>query len=147
MTNLIYKQINYTSTEYKQMIKLRTDVLRKPLGLTFTANDLAKDEFDMLLAAFKNNEMVACCILHQLNENTIKLRQMAVANHLQKSGIGKGLIQFAETIAAENKIQTIEMNARKYAVAFYEKLGYKKVGNEFEEVGIPHFKMEKSVTF
>ena len=146
MKNLIYKQIEYTSTEYTQMIDLRTDVLRKPLGLTYTADDLAKDEFDFLLAAFQNKEMVACCILHSLNANTFKLRQMAVANHLQKNGVGRGLIQFAEEFAKQKNIQVIEMNARKYAVGFYEKLGYTIVGDEFSEVGIPHLKMQKRVT-
>jgi predicted GNAT family N-acyltransferase len=141
--NLIYKQIEYTSTDYKQMIELRIDVLRKPLGLTYTADDLAKDEFDFLLAAFSENKIIACCILHQVNKNTFKLRQMAVANHLQKNGVGKGLIQFAEQFALQKNVNKIEMNARKYAVEFYEKLGYKIIGDEFLEVGIPHFKMEK----
>ena len=33
----------------------------------------------------------------------------------------------------------------KHAVGFYEKLGYKTTGDEFEEVTIPHFVMEKSL--
>lgn len=146
MENLIYKQIEYTSTVYTQMISLRTDVLRKPLGLIYSAEDLAKDEFDFLLAAFQNSEMVACCILHSINANTFKLRQMAVANHLQKNGVGKGLIQFAEDFTKQKNIQIIEMNARKYAIGFYEKLGYNTIGDEFSEVGIPHLKMQKLVT-
>ncbi len=28
------------------------------------------------------------------------------------------------------------------SIVFYEKLGFVKVGDEFEEVGIPHIKME-----
>jgi predicted GNAT family N-acyltransferase len=127
------------------MIELRMDVLRKPLGLTYTADDLAKDEFDFLLVVFSENEIIACCILHQVNKNTFKLRQMAVANSLQKNGVGQGLIQFAEQFALQKNVNKIEMNARKYAVGFYEKLGYNIIDNEFLEVGIPHFKMEKSL--
>jgi predicted GNAT family N-acyltransferase len=37
------------------------------------------------------------------------------------------------------------MNARKTAVGFYEKLGYNAKGDEFEEVTIPHFLMEKTL--
>jgi predicted GNAT family N-acyltransferase len=37
------------------------------------------------------------------------------------------------------------MHARKSAVGFYEKLGYKIVGDEFEEVTIPHFEMQKTL--
>jgi predicted GNAT family N-acyltransferase len=70
---------------------------------------------------------------------------MAVANSLQKNGVGKGLIQFAEQFALQKNVNKIEMNARKYAVGFYEKLGYNIIENEFLEVGIPHFKMEKQI--
>jgi predicted GNAT family N-acyltransferase len=35
------------------------------------------------------------------------------------------------------------MHARKTAMGFYEKLGYEKIGDEFTEVTIPHYKMEK----
>jgi predicted GNAT family N-acyltransferase len=39
------------------------------------------------------------------------------------------------------------MHARKTAVVFYEKLGYTSTGNEFTEVSIPHFVMEKRLSF
>jgi len=35
------------------------------------------------------------------------------------------------------------LNARKTAVGFYEKLGYEKIGEEFPEINIPHYKMRK----
>jgi predicted GNAT family N-acyltransferase len=37
------------------------------------------------------------------------------------------------------------MHARKNAIGFYEKMGYKSSGQEFEEVTIPHFVMEKAL--
>jgi predicted GNAT family N-acyltransferase len=37
----------------------------------------------------------------------------------------------------------IELHARANAVNFYAKYAYRIVGDEFEEVGIPHFKMIK----
>ncbi len=38
------------------------------------------------------------------------------------------------------------MHARKTAVGFYEKLGYKVTGKEFVEITIPHVVMEKKLT-
>jgi predicted GNAT family N-acyltransferase len=38
------------------------------------------------------------------------------------------------------------LHARETAVPFYLKLGYEVVGGQFEEVGIPHFKMEKKLS-
>ena len=40
-------------------------------------------------------------------------------------------------------VSRIELNARDTAAGFYRKLGYRKVGGEFVEVTIPHWKMVK----
>jgi predicted GNAT family N-acyltransferase len=37
------------------------------------------------------------------------------------------------------------MHARKNALGFYEKMGYKLFGEEFEEITIPHYVMEKEL--
>jgi predicted GNAT family N-acyltransferase len=37
------------------------------------------------------------------------------------------------------------MHARKNASGFYEKMGYKRLGDEFEEITIPHIVMEKGL--
>jgi len=37
------------------------------------------------------------------------------------------------------------MHARKTAIGFYEKSGYSVIGDEFTEVGIPHFEMVKKI--
>jgi predicted GNAT family N-acyltransferase len=52
-------------------------------------------------------------------------------------------MQFAENLARDRGMKKLVMHARKTAVGFYEKLGYKVTGEEFEEVTIPHYEMEK----
>jgi predicted GNAT family N-acyltransferase len=140
-----FKIIKYQSKEYEQMINLRTEVLRKPLGLVYTEQQLAMDKEDILIGCFdaENADLLACCILTIEDEHTMKLRQMAVDNNLQGQGIGSKLISFTEKVAKEAGYNKIELHARKYAEGFYQKLGYSVVGDEFFEVNIPHFKMEK----
>jgi ribosomal protein S18 acetylase RimI-like enzyme len=70
---------------------------------------------------------------------------MAVTSGLQGKGIGRVLLVFAENIARDKGFKKITMNARKNALGFYEKLGYKVVGDEFLEVTLPHFTMEKEL--
>jgi predicted GNAT family N-acyltransferase len=72
---------------------------------------------------------------------------MAVQNNLQGKGIGASLMNFAENIARDSGYKKMMMHARKTAVGFYEKLGYNVVSNEFIEVSIPHFVMEKKLKF
>ena len=68
---------------------------------------------------------------------------MAVQNNLQGKGIGAAMMNFAENLARDLGYTRIIMHARKSAIGFYEKLGYKVSGKEFQEISIPHIIMEK----
>ncbi len=137
------KQIDHGTTEYKQMVKLRDAILRKPLGLTFSPDELAREEEDILIGAFDEDEILACCLLTKVDHETLKLRQMAVQNNLQGKGIGASLMSFAETLARDKGFKNLTMHARNTAIGFYEKFGYKIKGEEFIEVNVPHRIMEK----
>ncbi len=127
------------------MVDLRHLILRKPLGLTFTAQDLEKEKEDILIGCFEDEKLEGCCLLTDCGNKTVRLRQMAVLSGLQGKGIGRVLMQFAENIARDRGYKKIVMHARKTAIGFYEKLGYNTTGDEFEEVTIPHFTMEKNI--
>jgi predicted GNAT family N-acyltransferase len=139
------KIIDHGSKQYQQMVKLRDDILRKPLGLSFTQEELEKEKDHLLIGAYEDDKLLACCMLVEENPKTVRLRQMAVLNDLQGKGIGKALMIFAENLARDRGYKIITMHARKNAVGFYEKMGYARVGNEFEEITIPHYLMEKKL--
>lgn len=139
------KQIDHGSPEYRKMINLRMDILRKPLGLSFTQEELNKEKEDILIGAFEDDEILACCLLTKTEPKTLRLRQMAVQNNLQGKGIGASMMNFAETVARDKGFKKLTMHARKTALGFYEKLGYKVTGDEFLEVTIPHYMMEKKL--
>lgn len=127
------------------MVDLRYNMLRKPLGLTFTPEELAGEKDDILICCFEEEKMEACCMLSQTDPKTVRLRQMAVTSGLQGKGIGRVLMTFAENIARDRGYRRLTMHARKSAVGFYEKNGYSVCSKEFEEVTIPHFVMEKEL--
>lgn len=139
------KIIDHGTTEYEQMIRLRYEILRKPLGLSFSKDELEKEKSNLHIAAYEDDQMLGCCMLVEEEPGTVRLRQMAVLNDLQGKGIGKALMQFAENLARDRGYKKITMHARKNAIGFYEKMGYKKIGSEFEEITIPHYVMEKEL--
>ena len=139
------KIIDYGTEEYRQMLALRDAILRKPLGLHFDSDELENEKKNLHIAAFEDDQMLGCCMLVQENDETVRLRQMAVMNDLQGKGIGRALMQFAENLARDRGYKKISMHARKNAAGFYEKMGYKKVGEEFTEITIPHYVMEKEL--
>ena len=139
------KQIDYGSPEYEMMLRLRYDLLRKPLGLSFDPQELEKEKDDVLMGAFEDDRLLGCCLLTQMDAKTVRLRQMAVPNNLQGKGIGRALMIFAENIARDMGYETLMMHARITATGFYEKMGYVKNDGQFIEVTIPHVVMEKKL--
>lgn len=139
------KLIDHGSADYSQMISLRQILLRKPLGLTLNDNELKAEKNDILIGCFDDDKLEGCCLLTETGSGVIRLRQMAVISGLQGKGIGRALLQFAENIARDMGYKKITMHARKTAAGFYEKVGYKITSEEFEEISIPHYFMEKNL--
>lgn len=139
-------QIDFGTPEYDETVRLRFEVLREPLGLDFTPEMLEQEYADIHLALYSDQEsLVACLVLSPQNNLQIKMRQVAVIPKLQKKGSGTTLVKYSETWSARSGYTEMIMNARETAVPFYEKLGYKKSGKRFEEVGIPHWFMKKDL--
>ncbi len=139
------KIIDYGTREYQQMVQIRMDILRKPLGLSFTPEELEKEKEEVLIGAFEDDRILGCCMLIKQADNTVRLRQMAVMNTVQGKGIGRALMNFAENLARDMGYRKLLMHARKTASGFYEKQGYRVAGEEFTEVTIPHYVMEKDL--
>lgn len=140
------KQIDHGTKDYREMVRLRRQILRHPLGLDFTDEELAAEKDEILMASFEDDEMLGCCMLTKTADpGTLRLRQMAVPKNLQGKGIGAALLLFAENIARDKGYKKITMHARDTAIGFYERSGYHVTGDVFQELGIPHHIMEKSL--
>jgi predicted GNAT family N-acyltransferase len=137
--------VAFNSPWILQIYKLRQQVLRAPLGLNLFDEDLLSEKDEVFFLAYEK-EMALSCLQLRIQENKIlKLRQMATRQNAQSKGYGRKLVEFAEEWGRKNDYQNIELHARKVAQGFYENLGYKKVGEEFLEVEIPHYKMVKNL--
>jgi N-acetylglutamate synthase-like GNAT family acetyltransferase len=139
------KQIDHGTAAYEKMVHLRNEILRKPLGLTFSEEELAKEKNDILIGAYDEDELLGCCLLTKVNDKCVKLRQMAVQKNQQGKGIGESILNYTENIARDKGYKKIMMHARDTAIGFYEKLGYTTVGDQFIEVNTFHHVMEKQL--
>lgn len=137
--------IEYASKDYDDVIKLRYEILRKPLNLHFTAEQLAAEKDYFHLGYFKDEKLIACLMLVPEENGKMKMKQVAVENEWQGKGIGAKLVSAAEKFASEKGFSIMYCHARDTAVPFYKKLNYKRVGEMFEEVSIPHWEMEKGI--
>lgn len=139
------KQIEHGSKEYEHMVQLRNEMLRKPLGLFFSPEELAREKNDILIGAFDEDEIIGCCLITKVDSNCAKLRQMAVQKNKQGMGVGESMMGFAENVARDKGYKVLMMHARDTATGFYEKYGYKIKGDQFIEVNVTHHVMEKKL--
>ncbi len=137
------KQIDHGTDDYRMMISLRDELLRRPLGLAFDNEELEREKDDILIGSFEDDRLLGCCLLTEVDSQTVRLRQMAVRNNLQRKGVGDSILRFAETLARDKGYRKITMNARATVIGFYERCGYRTCSDEFIEVTIPHKVMEK----
>lgn len=143
MTSRVVSEVEHGSPLYRECIALRLAVLRTPLGLSFTEEELQRESASLHLACHDGKDLVGCLVLVPLPDGEIKMRQVAVAPAAQGRGIGRSLVDAAETLARHRGFNLMTLHARTTAVPFYERLGYETVGEEFVEVTVPHLVMQK----
>ena len=139
-------QYDWGTPLYDLSIDLRYQILREPLGLKFDKTVLEKETNCFHFGVFDECYNIRACLYIVPEKGKLHLKQMAVDTLFQGKGVGKILIYYVENTMLYLGFDYIFMHARKTAIGFYEKLGYQTQGKEFEEVGIPHFKMVKKIT-
>lgn len=138
--------IEFATPEYDEAVRLRYDILRAPLGLEYTPEQLAEEWGQHHLAAYDHqHRLVGYLNLTPAGPKEVKMRQVAIAQSVQGQGIGRHLVEYSEAFARARGFDKMVLHARETAVPFYLKLGYAVVGEQFEEVTIPHFKMWKNL--
>lgn len=140
---LEFAEVSFGSAVYNETLTLREAVLRAPLGLALTAADLDGEARQRHFSLREGGRLLACVVIKPAEQRTVKLRQMAVAPAARGRGFGGQLIQEVETLLRAEGVTEVVMSARQSAVGFYEKLGYRLLGAEYIELGIPHVQMHK----
>lgn len=140
-----FKTVPHNSAEYWETVELRQKILRDPLGLKFSDEDLRRESNEIICVCVSDEKIVGCDLLAHVTNETVKLRQMAVDANYQTKGIGSELLRYTENVSRERKYKTIELHARLIAKDFYLKNGYEVISDAFTEVGIPHVKMKKEL--
>ena len=99
------------------------------------------DEFESSsthLFATCDNLVVGTCRFRNTSQGT-KLERFAVLKAYRNQSVGASILRAA--LAAVDRNRAIYLHAQVQVVEFYKKYGFSKIGNQFEEAGIQHFKM------
>jgi predicted GNAT family N-acyltransferase len=74
-----------------------------------------------------------------------KAERVAVLPEARRLGVGHRLMEALEARAREQGHAALGLSAQLAAVRFYERLGYRGIGERYLEAGIPHWRMEKAL--
>lgn len=72
--------------------------------------------------------------------------RMAVLKAWRGRGAGRALLKVLLDVAYRQGLNHVTLSAQTHAIGFYERAGFRAVGDVFLDAGIPHQKMEKALT-
>ena len=143
--NISYGIAEYKSDDYNTILTLRRDVMRKPIGLDFTEKDTVRDAQNLHVWLRVNNKIVGTTMLAPGENGAVYFHMVAMLPQARGFGLGARMIRYCEGLARGLGYTKIELDSRETAIGFYERLGYKRHGDFFEQVGIPHLFMDKQL--
>lgn len=72
-----------------------------------------------------------------------RIGRVAVLSPWRRRGVGRSLMEAVMAAAADRGEKRIHLHAQVHSIPFYESLGFRVCGGEFDEEGIPHREMER----
>ena len=135
--------VEFGSELHARAVQLRREVLRYPLGMDYTPEQVAEDAYKIVLAATDGDEVIGTMQITDEGDGWQRFRAVAVSPMRQRQGIGRVLSAFGEDLVRAKGGHSVMLHARYMALRFYGSLGYAEVGPWFYEVGMPHKRMEK----
>lgn len=97
------------------------------------------------VAAWHEGAMVGTARLRPLSSTEAKAERVAVLRAWRRRGVGKALMDALEQSAIQQGFSILRLHAQEGALPFYDAIGYHREGPMFEEAGIPHQEMWRSL--
>ncbi|MBI2629966.1 GNAT family N-acetyltransferase [Candidatus Pacearchaeota archaeon] len=133
-----------TDKDFERYYDLRWRILRAPWNQPKGSEKDDLENKSIHLMAIDNNEIWGVGRLHFNSSEEAQIRYMAVEENQQGKGIGSSILLKLEERAKEKGAKYTVLNSRDSAVKFYEKYGYRVIGEAPTLFGvIKHFKMRK----
>jgi N-acetylglutamate synthase-like GNAT family acetyltransferase len=139
------EEVEFGSKRYEQTLLLRDKIMRKPLGLSIKNDDLSYEQQAIVFGVFDGDIILGTGVLIFEDEATAKVRFLCVEPNIQKSGIGRAILESMEKRSLQHGIKQICLESRVTAKDFYKKLGYQEYGDIYlmKQAPVEHIRMQK----
>ena len=141
--NIEIRKVVMDSYEYKEGFRMRNEILRKPRGKNLYQEELPHEKTSYHIVALKERKVIGVICWYKKGEYGI-VKHLVVSEEARGAGIGKMLLERAESNMGEEKMKYSFLKARLTAKRFYEKMGYSAKGDVMES-DIRHITMYKKL--
>jgi len=131
--------------QIQQAYKVRRKVFVEEQGI---AENIVFDGFDKNADHFVasiEGIVVGSLRVRYPDSVTAKIERLAVLPAARGAGVATELMEFVLNYLKNKDIRKAVLDSQSYVRKLYEELGFSQVGDEFQEAGIPHVKMEKVI--
>lgn len=140
-------KVSADDPEFEDAMSVRIDVFVEEQGVPI---EIERDEYESEsehFVAYRDGDSTDAVGTARLREKdgNAKIERVAVLQSARGEDWGRKLMQVAEARARERGFQEALLHAQTQVEAFYDTLGYERVGDEFEEAGILHVEMRKQL--
>ena len=135
-----------TTSELYDLLQLRSEIFVVEQNCVYQDID-GKDKKALHVLGYKKNKLVAYTRIFRPGDyfTEASLGRVAVLKQERSFGYGHEILKEAvQKIQSEFNTLVIKISAQTYLKFFYESHGFKKIGSEYLEDGIPHIAMIKT---
>ncbi|WP_304141387.1 GNAT family N-acetyltransferase [Mesoflavibacter zeaxanthinifaciens] len=138
-----FNQLN--TTELYDLLQLRSEVFVVEQDCVYQDID-GKDQKALHILGYKDEKLVAYTRVFHPGDyfEEASIGRVVVKENQRQYGFGYDIMKTSiEAINKHYKTSVIRISAQTYLKTFYNNLGFKEVGEEYLEDGIPHINMLK----
>lgn len=129
--------------EYEAAVRVRHAVFVEEQGVPAELELDEHEDESIHFVAYDDGEPVGAARFRDYGDGDAKVERVAVLADRRGEGWGRLLMNAVESAAVDRGFDRLVLNSQTHAAPFYDRLGYERVGDEFEEAGIPHVTMVK----
>jgi predicted GNAT family N-acyltransferase len=124
---------------------VRRDVFIAEQGVSEAEEIDGRDDEAVQFVAYDDDYPVGTARIRDPVEGVGKVERVAVRERYRRRGVGRAIMERVEAWANDHGFETLKLHAQTRVEDFYADLGYETTSGVFEEAGIDHVAMEKSL--
>lgn len=144
MGDLIFQVVTY-SEALDAIQFVRKTVFQAEQGVDPALEFDGQDDAAQHIVAYLDQQPVGTARLRFLSDRLVKIERVAVLSAYRGQGLGRQIMEKAFLELRSQGIPNVKIHAQLAVQMFYEKLGFVPQGDVFDEAGIPHIAMTRSL--